>query len=950
LKERGYLDNKSHCWCNWCFGEQIENYKGLTWDSHESKYHVQVSDEGKLNHVCHCSDVVQAARLYDEAAKQYFGKKATVNFPSEDGEIKAQEEDQGDLHRLLPAVQRLIRRDWVAVLAAAASLKELLVIMVTTAVSSEVTWTTRLIAMATAAGELLSSLPGFGEYGQAKIMRIVIYWYLHLRELTFSPGDVWFNWDTMSDGMPEKLADMKAGGIDTASPRRLVASILQGGWLQSQKFKTTLTALTSGLQDSDMGCLVCDFMVFYAALKKRQDGIDSDLAIHAFLHYLLTSREDAPRFLRENGVNAGILAFFLHPPKKKSDAYPPAPLLSSKVVVKMKANGNLVKYFAGLSRDHGGLLLNHTWLDPWVTTKVLCLLFEAKIKSIVANALTLAAAAAARTLLRQAQEEAEVQDVSFSFPSFPKKKKTKKEKKEEKEVRRKQRKAKREQKRAQQAQKMVRQKDKQQRALRKRDRREKKARQKAEGVDTSNWPGGWIYHSSAASQVGKYHEDMVDGVHDTSDIVVEDEDGAECNANEEEKEVSELCKALDTKLDDWARDVHTMLTHLHPVPRGWVLTALVAELQKSTNDLPSAATIDKALPRVIGLMHKHIKYVRTKLSLKQVKKLSNLGGFNNGRPVLHRRSNPTTLGLHSSTELSLTEHSLMRTPQSDGFWQTTFVGWDNYMRERHTKEAEHKQTPRQVWTPSQKRRREEEVLAQKEPPKKLADAKQKEKTGKQMASGYKDGQRDSDILDKIEAASPRLNTLGGLILACYIIDNVVDFYYGKPTADGLTARWVRWRSEASSVTLVHLLDRLAPFLAISVVQPELLQYRPVTLFNFLSEQGWHFMPYSIVFAANCRSEMQVPELPGGLQIARGKGAEERLIATVLSDGSHFAIYLGLTTRVISTAAFMHAKGAAAAAVREEIKEGDLGVITWHASARLGWGRGPAPHVWEDLAL
>jgi hypothetical protein len=112
LKERGDLDDDSCCWCNWCFGEKIENYMGLTWDSRELKYHVQVSHEGKLHHVAHCSDVVHAAHLYDEAAKRRFGEKATVNFPSEDGEIKAQEEDQGDLHRLLPAVQRLIRQRW----------------------------------------------------------------------------------------------------------------------------------------------------------------------------------------------------------------------------------------------------------------------------------------------------------------------------------------------------------------------------------------------------------------------------------------------------------------------------------------------------------------------------------------------------------------------------------------------------------------------------------------------------------------------------------------------------------------------------------------------------------------------------------------------------------------------------------------------------------------------
>ena len=76
----------------------------------------------------------------------------------------------------------------------------------------------------------------------------------------------------------------------------------------------------------------------------------------------------------------------------------------------MKEKGGLVKYFATLSRDNGGLLLNCTWLDPWVTAKMLRLLFAPAIKIIVDGALALEAAAAARTLLRQSQEEAEVQD------------------------------------------------------------------------------------------------------------------------------------------------------------------------------------------------------------------------------------------------------------------------------------------------------------------------------------------------------------------------------------------------------------------------------------------------------------------------------------------------------------------------------------------------------------
>jgi flagellar biosynthesis GTPase FlhF len=90
--------------------------------------------------------------------------------------------------------------------------------------------------------------------------------------------------------------------------------------------------------------------------------------------------------------------------------YPPASLTSTQVVRRIKEKGLLVKYFTTLSRDNGGLLLNCTWLDPWVTAKMLRLLFALAIKIIVAGALALEAAAAAQSMLRQSQEEAEVQD------------------------------------------------------------------------------------------------------------------------------------------------------------------------------------------------------------------------------------------------------------------------------------------------------------------------------------------------------------------------------------------------------------------------------------------------------------------------------------------------------------------------------------------------------------
>jgi hypothetical protein len=126
----------------------------LTWDNVTRQYNVQVSHEGKIHQIGQCADVVQAAQMYDKAAVKLFGNEARVNFPAGGGELQAQKQHHDDLHITLPAVQRLIRRDWVAVLAAAASLQDLVVTMAATAVSSKATWTTLLRRMAIEAGKL----------------------------------------------------------------------------------------------------------------------------------------------------------------------------------------------------------------------------------------------------------------------------------------------------------------------------------------------------------------------------------------------------------------------------------------------------------------------------------------------------------------------------------------------------------------------------------------------------------------------------------------------------------------------------------------------------------------------------------------------------------------------------------------------------------------------------
>ena len=87
--------------------------------------------------------------------------------------------------------------------------------------------------------------------------------------------------------MAEKLEDMTAGGVDTATPRGLVVSIQKRGWLQSQRVQRVITALTSDWNDYDLGCFLCDFGLWYAIVRKHPH---KDLAMHALLHHILTSK------------------------------------------------------------------------------------------------------------------------------------------------------------------------------------------------------------------------------------------------------------------------------------------------------------------------------------------------------------------------------------------------------------------------------------------------------------------------------------------------------------------------------------------------------------------------------------------------------------------------------------------------------------------------------------
>ena len=57
----------------------------MSWDSSKQKYEVQIpGDGGVLNHVGYVTEVVPAAKLYDQAMWQVYGEQAQhkLNFPS----------------------------------------------------------------------------------------------------------------------------------------------------------------------------------------------------------------------------------------------------------------------------------------------------------------------------------------------------------------------------------------------------------------------------------------------------------------------------------------------------------------------------------------------------------------------------------------------------------------------------------------------------------------------------------------------------------------------------------------------------------------------------------------------------------------------------------------------------------------------------------------------------
>jgi len=56
-------------------------YKGVSWRTEKKRWHAQITTHGKTIRLGYFKDEIEAARVYDEAAKIHHGEFAALNFP-----------------------------------------------------------------------------------------------------------------------------------------------------------------------------------------------------------------------------------------------------------------------------------------------------------------------------------------------------------------------------------------------------------------------------------------------------------------------------------------------------------------------------------------------------------------------------------------------------------------------------------------------------------------------------------------------------------------------------------------------------------------------------------------------------------------------------------------------------------------------------------------------------
>lgn len=58
----------------------LSGYKGVSWHKTAKKWTAKLTLNGKLIHLGYFDDPIDAAKAYDQAAREYFGEFAVTNF------------------------------------------------------------------------------------------------------------------------------------------------------------------------------------------------------------------------------------------------------------------------------------------------------------------------------------------------------------------------------------------------------------------------------------------------------------------------------------------------------------------------------------------------------------------------------------------------------------------------------------------------------------------------------------------------------------------------------------------------------------------------------------------------------------------------------------------------------------------------------------------------------
>lgn len=80
-------------------GWSTSGFKGVTWDKRRRKWKAQIRHNGQNRHLGNFNSRIDAARAYDDAARQLFGPYAALNFPRDAEQPARRNHENGSVSR-----------------------------------------------------------------------------------------------------------------------------------------------------------------------------------------------------------------------------------------------------------------------------------------------------------------------------------------------------------------------------------------------------------------------------------------------------------------------------------------------------------------------------------------------------------------------------------------------------------------------------------------------------------------------------------------------------------------------------------------------------------------------------------------------------------------------------------------------------------------------------------